>query len=233
MTMGAVSGEVPDGDYLTPFGVGRVVREGDDVTIVAIGAMVPRAEKAARELAKIGVSAEVIDPRSLHPFDHALVAESVRKTGHLVVVDEARRSCSLASEIVARVATDAYGALRRRTADPRQPRRARAVRAGARGRGDPTGRPTSSRRRRRCAARRWRLMAEVEIRLPKLAMTMQEGTIEEWLVAEGDAVDRGAGHVRRLDRQGRQHDARACLRHGSSGSRSRPATRSTSAPSSR
>jgi acetoin:2,6-dichlorophenolindophenol oxidoreductase subunit beta len=112
MTMGAVSGEVPEGEHLTPFGVGRVAREGEDVTIVAIGAMVPRAEKAARELAKAGVSAEVIDPRSLHPFDHVLVAESVRKTGHLVVVDEARRSCSLASEVVARVATDAYGALR-------------------------------------------------------------------------------------------------------------------------
>jgi pyruvate dehydrogenase E1 component beta subunit len=112
MTMGGVSGEVPDGEYLTPFGEGRIVREGEDVTIVAIGAMVPRAEKAARALAKDGVSAEVIDPRSLHPFDHALVAASVRKTGHLVVVDEARRSCSLASEIVARVATDAHGALR-------------------------------------------------------------------------------------------------------------------------
>ncbi|MBM3676931.1 MAG: alpha-ketoacid dehydrogenase subunit beta, partial [Actinobacteria bacterium] len=112
MTMGAVSGEVPDGEYLTPFGSGRVAREGADVTIVAIGAMVPRAERAARELEKAGVSAEVIDPRSLHPFDHDLVAASVQKTGHLVVVDEARRSCSLASEIVARVATGAHGALR-------------------------------------------------------------------------------------------------------------------------
>jgi pyruvate dehydrogenase E1 component beta subunit len=112
MTMGAVSGDVPDGDVLTPFGVGQVVRQGADVTIVAIGAMVPRAENAASELEEAGVSAEVIDPRSLHPFDHELVADSVRKTGHLIVVDEARRSCSLASEVVARVACDAHGALR-------------------------------------------------------------------------------------------------------------------------
>ena len=111
MVMGAVSGDVPDEEYVTPIGAARVARDGDDVTIVAIGAMVPRALTAAKKLEEQGISAEVIDPRTLHPFDHGAVLDSVAKTGHLVVVDEARRSCSLASEIVARACCDALGAL--------------------------------------------------------------------------------------------------------------------------
>jgi pyruvate dehydrogenase E1 component beta subunit len=112
MVLGGVSGEVPDGEHLTPIGRARVAREGQDVTVVAIGAMVPRALKAAGELEAQGVSVEVVDPRTLHPFDYDTVIASVEKTGRLVCVDEARRSCSLASEIVARVAAEAFGALR-------------------------------------------------------------------------------------------------------------------------
>ena len=112
MALGSVSGEVPADEYLIPIGQGKVVREGGDVTIVAIGAMVRRAQSAAEQLEALGVSAEVIDPRTLHPLDDQLLISSVAKTGRLVCVDEARRSCSVASEIVARVSSGAFGSLR-------------------------------------------------------------------------------------------------------------------------
>jgi len=111
-----VRGPVPDGEHVTPIGSSAVVRPGDDMTIVAIGAMVPRALEAAEALERGGISAEVVDPRTLHPLDHEPIVASVRRTGRLLCVDEARRSCSVASEIVARVCTEAVGALRARPA---------------------------------------------------------------------------------------------------------------------
>jgi pyruvate/2-oxoglutarate/acetoin dehydrogenase E1 component len=110
--LSGIAGEVPDDEYLTPIGEARIVREGSDVTVVAVGAMVARAIAAAEQLEAEGVSLEVIDPRTLNPLDYGAVIVSVEKTGRLVCVDEARRSCSLASEIVARVAGAAFGALR-------------------------------------------------------------------------------------------------------------------------
>lgn len=112
MALGSVSGEVPADEYLIPIGEGKVVREGADVTIVAIGALVRRAQSAAQQLEASGVSAEVIDPRTLHPLDDQLIIASVAKTGRLICVDEARRSCSVASEIVARVSSAAFASLR-------------------------------------------------------------------------------------------------------------------------
>ena len=112
IVLGGMRGEVPEGEHLVPIGKSRIAREGNDVTIVAVGSMVARSLEAAEKLEELGLSAEVIDPRTLHPLDYEAVIESVEKTGRLVCVDEARRSCSLASEIVARVASDALGALR-------------------------------------------------------------------------------------------------------------------------
>lgn len=112
MTMGGVRGEVPDGDYLTPLGQARVLREGTDVTVVGIGVMAHRALEAAAQLEQEGVSVEVLDPRTLHPLDHDAITASVEKTGRLICVDEGRRTCSAASEIVARVCSDAFSALR-------------------------------------------------------------------------------------------------------------------------
>jgi pyruvate dehydrogenase E1 component beta subunit len=111
VALSATMGEVPDGPYVTPLGSARVLREGTDVTIVAYGAMAHRSLEAAEQVASDGVSVEVVDPRTLHPFDYETVIQSVEKTGRLIVVDEARRSCSLASEIVARVCSQAFGAL--------------------------------------------------------------------------------------------------------------------------
>src|SRR5436305_3732397 len=87
-------GEVPDGEYLVPFGQADVRREGTDVTIVATGWCVDRALNAAERLAADGVSAEVIDPRTLEPLDTKTILESVDKTGHLVLVDQATKHSS-------------------------------------------------------------------------------------------------------------------------------------------
>jgi pyruvate dehydrogenase E1 component beta subunit len=99
-------GEVPEDEYFVPFGKARVRRRGSDVTLVALARMVYEALDAAEELAGEGVSCEVIDPRTLIPLDKAAIIRSVRKTGRLVVVDEACQTCGAAAEIVALVTSD-------------------------------------------------------------------------------------------------------------------------------
>ncbi|MGH9099471.1 MAG: transketolase C-terminal domain-containing protein, partial [Acidimicrobiales bacterium] len=109
---GGEIGEVPDGEHLVPFGAAALRREGKDVTVLAIGRMVKPALGAADTLAEQGVSVEVLDPRTLVPFDEAALLASVTKTGHLVVVDEARECCGAASQVAAVVAEKAFDALR-------------------------------------------------------------------------------------------------------------------------
>ncbi len=109
---GGDMGEVPDGDWLVPFGEAAIVKEGRDVTVVAIGHMVKLALGAAADLAKKGIDVEVIDPRTLVPLDVESLVRSVEKTGRLVVVDEARDCCSAASQIAAVVADKAFHALK-------------------------------------------------------------------------------------------------------------------------
>ncbi|HVL55685.1 MAG TPA: transketolase C-terminal domain-containing protein [Burkholderiaceae bacterium] len=109
---GGEQGDVPDDDYMIPLGQARICRPGRDVTLVAIGAMVRHALRAADAVAQQGIDVEVIDPRTLFPLDSALIVESVRRTGRLIIVDEARRTCSAAAEIAARVSESAFGALK-------------------------------------------------------------------------------------------------------------------------
>ncbi|WP_103379935.1 alpha-ketoacid dehydrogenase subunit beta [Pseudonocardia dioxanivorans] len=109
---GGEMGEVPDGEHLVPFGRATVAREGTDVTVVAIGRMLKPTLRAAKALAGDGISAEVIDPRTLVPFDEETVLASVARTGRLVVVDEARDRCSAASQIAAVVADRGFDSLR-------------------------------------------------------------------------------------------------------------------------
>jgi acetoin:2,6-dichlorophenolindophenol oxidoreductase subunit beta len=109
---GGEQGEVPEGEHLVPFGKANIARSGTDVTVVAIGSMLKPALAAAKALETAGINAEVIDPRTLVPFDDAAVLASVRKTGHLVVCDEARERCSVASEIAAMVADKGFGYLK-------------------------------------------------------------------------------------------------------------------------
>lgn len=106
-----VRGPVPKEPYAIPFGVADVKTEGSDVTIVAVAYMVHEALKASNELKKEGVSVEVIDPRTLVPFDKEAVFRSVRKTGRLVVVDEDYDRCGFASWVAALVADECFGYL--------------------------------------------------------------------------------------------------------------------------
>ena len=104
----ALKEEVPDGDFAIPFGRAEVVREGNEITIVAIAAMVPRCVAAAELLERQGVSVEVIDPRTAAPLDLETIAESVHKTGRLLVVEEDYAPCSVAADIAARVGDEAF-----------------------------------------------------------------------------------------------------------------------------
>jgi len=105
-------GEVPDGDYVIPFGVADIKRAGTDVTIVATGWMVKKSLAAAEELAKEGISAEVIDPRTLAPLDIKTILDSIAKTGRLVLVDQATRHSSAAAIIASEVAEHGFPALK-------------------------------------------------------------------------------------------------------------------------
>ena len=104
--------EVPDDAYAIPFGEARITREGEDVTIVAIGRMVGYANQAADELERAGISATVVDPRTTSPLDLDTIIECVEDTGRLVVVDESHPRCSMASDISSMVAQHAFKALK-------------------------------------------------------------------------------------------------------------------------
>jgi len=104
--------EVPDDPYTIPFGEARFTREGDDLTIVAIGRMVQFANDAADQLEKEGISTTVLDPRTTSPMDTESILESVEETGRLVVVDESHPRCSMASDVSSIVAQNAFKALK-------------------------------------------------------------------------------------------------------------------------
>ena len=101
-------GEVPDGEFILPIGVAEIKREGSDVTIVSFGKIIKEAYKAADELAQEGISAEIIDLRTVRPIDFDTVLESVRKTNRLVVLEEAWPLGSISSEIAFKVQKDAF-----------------------------------------------------------------------------------------------------------------------------
>ena len=104
----AIQGEVPEESYEIPMGKANIVREGSNYTIVAMGRMMHEALKAADELKELGVDAEVIDPRTLQPFDTATVVESVKKTHRAMVVHEAVRFGGLGGEITAQIQEEAF-----------------------------------------------------------------------------------------------------------------------------
>ena len=110
-TLWTSTGPVPEEEYVIPLGQASVKREGSDVTAVAIAGAVRHTLAAAEELAQEGVSVEVIDPRTLVPLDLDTILASVRKTGRLVAIDVAHKTCSAASEISASVAEEAFDAL--------------------------------------------------------------------------------------------------------------------------
>jgi pyruvate dehydrogenase E1 component beta subunit len=106
--MFATKGPVPAEEYTLPFGVADVKREGEDVTLVATSSMVYVALEAAAELEREGVSAEVVDPRTLVPLDREALVESAKKTGRAVVLDEGHRSFGASAELAAVIADGAF-----------------------------------------------------------------------------------------------------------------------------
>ncbi len=108
----SVTGEVPDGDHRVPFGRARLVREGNDVSVFAYGAMVAPATEAADALGREGISTEIVDLRTLVPLDEEAVVASVEKTGRAVVVHEAARTCGFGAELSAILAEKAFFSLK-------------------------------------------------------------------------------------------------------------------------
>jgi pyruvate dehydrogenase E1 component beta subunit len=107
----ATKGQIPDDDYVIPFGQAEVKRAGTDVTVVALGAMVPKALLAAEQLAQSGLEVEVIDPRTLAPLDITTIVESVKKTGRLVVAHLAHKVGGVGAEIAQQVSELAFNYL--------------------------------------------------------------------------------------------------------------------------
>ncbi|ETD03816.1 2-oxoisovalerate dehydrogenase subunit beta [Lactococcus garvieae TRF1] len=99
----SVKGEVPEGYYTTPLDQAVVAKEGSDVSIIAYGGTVPLAIKAAEQLEKEGVSAEVLDLRTISPLDIKSIGETVEKTGRVVVVQEAQRTAGIAANVMAEI----------------------------------------------------------------------------------------------------------------------------------
>jgi acetoin:2,6-dichlorophenolindophenol oxidoreductase subunit beta len=107
-----LEGDVPAESYTIPFGEASIVREGGDVTVVALGRMVQFALEAAEELAGEGIDCEIVDPRTTSPLDEDTILESVENTGRLVVVDESGPRCGMAADIISLVAREAFGELK-------------------------------------------------------------------------------------------------------------------------
>jgi len=119
-----IKGEVPEEEYTIPFGVADLKLEGEDVTVFATLYMVHKALEAARELRKLGVSVEVIDPRTLVPLDKEAIVKSVKKTGRIVIVTEDCKTAGVSAEIAAIVAEEALDYLDapiKRVAEPDTP----------------------------------------------------------------------------------------------------------------
>jgi pyruvate/2-oxoglutarate/acetoin dehydrogenase E1 component len=107
-------GDVPESDEFIPFGVADVKREGSDVTVIATSYTVQRCLNVAGQLEREGIQVEVVDPRTLVPFDLATILSSVEKTRRVVIVDETHQSCGVAAEIAARIAETGFDKLKTR-----------------------------------------------------------------------------------------------------------------------
>ncbi|MTV49689.1 alpha-ketoacid dehydrogenase subunit beta [Heliobacillus mobilis] len=105
-------GEVPEEPYTEPLSQAKVLRSGKDITIVATSWMNVEAVKAAEVLSKAGISAEVIDARSISPFDETVIVDSVKKTGHCIVIDDDWIHCGFGAEVAARVSEQCFGNLK-------------------------------------------------------------------------------------------------------------------------
>jgi pyruvate/2-oxoglutarate/acetoin dehydrogenase E1 component len=201
-----LKGPVPEEEYLVPLGVADVKRPGGDITVVAMSLMVHRALAAAEDLAKEGIEIEVIDPRSLVPFDLEAILQSVKKTGKLVVVHEEISRVGVAADVVAQVVEQAFDYLdappmRVTSLDVHMPynRKLEAMVIPGKDRIVQACREVCGRMeqepevafRAPVASPSQAPASTREVQLPKLSTTMEEGTILRWLKREGDRVVKG------------------------------------------
>lgn len=112
LALWSTKGEVPEGDFTIPIGKANVLKEGNDVTILSIGGAVPRSLQAANTLQTHGVSAEVIDLRSISPIDDETIFKSISKTGRVVIVHDAVKPFGIGAEIVARINEEMFESLK-------------------------------------------------------------------------------------------------------------------------
>ena len=105
-------GEVPDGEYIIPFGQAAVLNEGDDVSIIAMGRMVLFAKESIKKLKAEGINCDLIDLRTTSPLDENAILDSVEKTGRVVIVDESTPRCSLASDIAGFIVSHGFSSLK-------------------------------------------------------------------------------------------------------------------------
>ena len=127
-----IRGEIPDNDKPIPFGVADVKRKGSHVTLIATSYTVQVGLQAAEKLAKEGIEVEVVDPRTLVPFDLATILSSIEKTHRVVIADETHQSCGVAAEIAARIAESGFDKLKAPHPPRLDARRARALQPAAR-----------------------------------------------------------------------------------------------------
>jgi pyruvate dehydrogenase E1 component beta subunit len=105
-------GEVPDGEYIIPFGQAALINEGDDVSIIAMGRMVLFAKESIKKLKAEGINCDLIDLRTTSPLDENAILDSVEKTGRVVIVDESTPRCSLASDIAGFIVSHGFSSLK-------------------------------------------------------------------------------------------------------------------------
>ena len=181
-----VKGNVPDELEPIPLGKARTIREGTDVTVIAIGPLVHRSVEAAERAAEEGISVEVIDPRTLQPLDESALVESVKKTNRVVVAHEAVTRMGFGAEVTAVLQYQAFDYLDapiERVGAKFAPLRVRAGDGAVR-------RPGRGRRARGDPADRREVMAN-EVKLPRLGQGMEAGTVNKWLKSEGETVEKG------------------------------------------
>ena len=183
-----IKADVPEERYTTPIGKARTHREGEDISVITWGAMVYTADEAAQELEQEDVSVEVIDLRSVQPWDKDAVLESVRKTSKVLVLHEDTRTGGFGAEIAATIAEEAFESPGRAGEADHRARHAGAVLAAAREGVHPAGR----RRRRGAPGAGGVLMATgtaIDVVMPQMGVSVSEGTVTKWLRNEGEAIE--------------------------------------------
>lgn len=202
-----LKGPVPEEEYVVPLGVADVKRPGRDVTVVATQMMMYRSLAAAEDLAKERIEIEVIDPRTLVPFDLETILTSVRKTGRLVVVHEGNTRCGIGADVVSQTieaAFDYLDAPPKRVANPNvhvpYSRKLESMVIASKERiidaclevcGRKAESSVSVAVRSSLQSGGGSASSATEVQLPKLTTTMEEGTVLRWLKREGDQVQKG------------------------------------------